>query len=166
MLVDVKAPIVAKSLQGVHQLPVRRTCVCPQYPVESLAAFSRTFAGRRPQHLLRARGVHTDSRTQEEAVSVSEHLPEDLAEDGRSKHDLSQKAEERIARVQRERATYLVAAIASSVGFIFLAAAAVIYRFASQMQVSAGFINPSSEHLGEQVLASVEFMNSLCNGPS
>ena len=42
---------------------------------------------------------------------------------------------ERILRRKSERSTYLVAAIASSIGFTSLAAGAVVYRFVSQMQV-------------------------------
>ena len=45
---------------------------------------------------------------------------------------------ERMRRRKSERSAYLVAAIASSIGFTSLAAGAVVYRFVSQMQVGTG----------------------------
>ena len=42
---------------------------------------------------------------------------------------------ERAARKQSERRTYLVAAVMSSLGITSMAAAAVYYRFAWQMEV-------------------------------
>jgi beta-carotene 3-hydroxylase len=44
---------------------------------------------------------------------------------------------ERAARKQSERRTYLVAAVMSSLGITSMAAAAVYYRFAWQMEVRA-----------------------------
>lgn len=58
---------------------------------------------------------------------------------------------ERIERRKSERSTYLIAAIASSIGFSSLAGGAVIYRFISQMQ--AGGDVPYLEMFGTFALA-------------
>lgn len=58
---------------------------------------------------------------------------------------------ERLLRRKLERRTYLLAAIASSVGFLALAGGAVLYRFISQMQ--AGGQVPYKEIFGTFALA-------------
>ena len=69
------------------------------------------------------------------AQATFQNLPPPSEETPRTVPQLSPVARERMLRRRNERKTYLVAAMASSVGFTFLAAAAVVYRFAWQANV-------------------------------
>nr|AAT84408.1 beta carotene hydroxylase [Crocus sativus] len=57
-----------------------------------------------------------------------------LAEEAEKRMAPSNRAAERSARKRSERRTYLIAAVMSSLGITFMAAAAVYYRFAWQME--------------------------------
>lgn len=78
----------------------------------------------------------------------AEDLVEEVDEDDKverlddiKKHVTASRVEERLARKKMERTTYLVAAIMSSVGITSMAAMAVYYRFAWQMEVLNILIN-------------------------
>ena len=70
------------------------------------------------------------------AQAAFQNLPPPSQEIPLTVPQLSSVARDRMLRRRNERKTYLVAAIASSVGFTFLAVAAVVYRFAWQANVS------------------------------
>lgn len=61
---------------------------------------------------------------------------------------ISRRGRERMEKKKKERRTYLVAAVVSSLGFTALAIAAVYYRFSWHMEVGViSILQPSISHL-------------------
>uniref|UniRef100_I1P728 beta-carotene 3-hydroxylase n=1 Tax=Oryza glaberrima TaxID=4538 RepID=I1P728_ORYGL len=93
-------------------------------------------------------------------VAVGEPEPEE---------DARRAVAERAARKQSERRTYLVAAVMSSLGITSMAAAAVYYRFAWQMEVGNTPSPNSRSHLtitqfGNSFAAALKFLRVLDQG--
>uniref|UniRef100_A0A0E0K858 beta-carotene 3-hydroxylase n=1 Tax=Oryza punctata TaxID=4537 RepID=A0A0E0K858_ORYPU len=149
-LVAARVPLLSPAAAAAHRSPsaLQRLAFAP-LPARRVACVAVPL-----------RVVASDDRAGE-AVGEQEPEPEPEPEE-----DARKAVAERAARKQSERRTYLVAAMMSSLGFTSMAAAAVYYRFAWQMEVTRHRQTPLASHLPlpNSFAAALKFLRVLDQG--
>ncbi|CAN6308219.1 unnamed protein product, partial [Urochloa humidicola] len=135
-------PVAASRVRGLQTPAAASSRAAPRLAFAPLAL--RVAAARRAVPVPPRARVAADDESSS-AASVG-----DAADEGEGHAAARRAVAERAARKQSERRTYLVAAVMSSLGITSMAAAAVYYRFAWQME---GVEIPVTEMVGTFALS-------------